>query len=127
MTNAHPTQPLQALAYGNQVRAARKVLKQKIREGEVDGFDLLRGNVREWERVAEEMRIDQLILALPGVGEVTRDEALDVFKLRPSWRLAGLSYALRAQLADTLFAAVHGEPVELPAPQPSPTTETGGP
>lgn len=119
MVDPGATQPLRALQRSKEVRAARKVLRQKIKDGEVDGLAVLRGASREWENVAVDMRVDAVLLAVPGVGEITTDEMLELFKLRGQMRLSGLTYALREQMAEVLNGALHGHPVALPEPPSS--------
>lgn len=118
MSDPASTQPLRALKLANEVRVRRKVLRAKLREREVDALALLRGNVTEWEDVIVDMRLDTVLRSIPGIGEVTADDTIEVFRLKPQYRLSSLTYEVRGQIADMLSGVLRGEPVALPAPTP---------
>lgn len=107
-----------ALAKSSFVRSQRKELRSRLRAGTLDPWVVLRGASDEWEPVVAEMRVDRYLELVPGIGEVTRDEALDEFRLRGHWRVGYLTYERRAELADKLRMALAGEPMP-PAQRPA--------
>lgn len=100
-----------ALLKAQWVRSQRAELKRALKEGRVDAWALLRGDVAEWEPVAREIRLDRLLLLIPGVGEVTRDEALAELRIPGRLEPVGMSFAQRAQLSEMLRLALAGEPL----------------
>lgn len=90
----------------DQARIARGALKRALKAGEVDPFDLLGGNAPQWEDTAKRMTILALLVALPGIGDVTAREALAEVGVETDTRVYGLTYQLRRELATTLRAAL---------------------
>lgn len=98
------------------VRAQRKQLRQAIKAGHYPWAQALRGN-SPWEPCLKTMRLDKMLLMIPGVGEGTMLEALEEMGLWGGIKLEAMSFELRAQLADRLAGVLAGEPVP-PAARP---------
>lgn len=95
------------------VRAQRKQLREAIKDGLYPWERVLKGN-SPWEPAVKTMRLDKLLLMIPGVGEGTMLEAVEELNLWTGLKLGGLSYELRAILANRLSGALAGEPVPPP-------------
>jgi hypothetical protein len=115
--NAQDAQRLRALSKAQFVRSQRAEMKRGFKDGSLDPFRLLAGS-DEWEPIVAEMRVDRFLLAIPGLGDVTLQDALAEFSLRGDWLLGALTYARRAELAEKLKLALSGEPMP-PAQRPA--------
>jgi hypothetical protein len=96
-------QRLDALARANRVRSARKQLKQALRstprpEATVRTARL----VRQPPTVTETMKVADLLMACPGMGQVATGSLLRRLHISPSKTLGGLSPRQRDQLGVAL-------------------------
>lgn len=90
------------LERGTLVRSRRAALKRLIGDGEVDVVQLLEGELPGHEETALQMKIEQLLEAVPGVGSVTSGELCKRAEIAPDARLSALTIARRRLLADEL-------------------------
>lgn len=93
------------------IRTKRSELKRAIKAGDVDWYELTRGNLPEWEPYVEGIRFDRLLLMIPYVGEQTMWELCVELRVRPDTRMSGVTFAKRQELADLTRAMLKGEPV----------------
>lgn len=114
----NPVQAERALRKAQEARSTRAELKRGIASSDVDVDRLLRGNSERWERVATEMRVRDLVLAVKGIGPTTADEILEELELERETRLKTLTFARREALAALVRAAVTLDPATAPPPSP---------
>lgn len=88
------------LERGTQVRSRRAALKRAIAAGDVDLPDLLRGGQAEaFEEVALDMRIDDLVRSVPGIGVTGAAAIVDPHH---GCRLSALTIRRRNQIAKAI-------------------------
>lgn len=90
----------QALAKSIEVRRERSAALAGLKDGTVTLADFL---VTDNE-VLKRTKVRQVILALPGVGQVRADRLMEQAKVDPKRRVGGLGPVQRATLADLLAA-----------------------
>lgn len=88
-----------ALEIGLERRRRRKEIKEKIAEGELDPFKLVRGDYEDLEPELGPWRLKQLVAVVPGIGDVLTLEIFVTAAMSPSARVRSLSYERRAELA----------------------------
>lgn len=108
---ANPEQARRAYQRSAQVRSARRALKDAAKAETVDVLAVLAGDDSTWETVAAGMKLEALLMAIPGVGPVTCDEVLEDVGVSGVVRVGELTFALRARTAERLRLALDGEPV----------------
>ncbi|HEY3434057.1 MAG TPA: hypothetical protein VGK41_00250 [Solirubrobacterales bacterium] len=104
------------LEKGNAVRRQNKKLRELVRAGELDPYGLLAGDNSEWEPVVQRSKVSSVLLMIPGIGEVTRDELIEELSIQRSDRFNALSYERRAALAQ-LVRTVLEPGTELKVPR----------
>lgn len=94
---------------GTEVRSRRAALKAEIASGDADLAELLRGTVTpgddvavEREILAEEIRVGELVRAVPGIGPMTASDLLEAVSIDGSRPLCEVSTEKRAALAAAL-------------------------
>lgn len=90
---------LRNLAKATRARKIRADLKAKLRDGEVDPIQLVRGNDVIWEPVIKSWRLEQLLPHIPGIGTPTVQEIYEVGRFTPNMRFEVLSDERRKELA----------------------------
>lgn len=105
-----------AIARG--IRKDRQRLRREVKDGQLHAFELIRGQSGEaWaERAVRGMRLDRLLVLIPGVGDRTCHDTLQALSLMPWDTFGGMTWAQRAELADVLDRVMRGEPVRIPTP-----------
>jgi hypothetical protein len=88
-----------AIKTANEMRTLMRDLKLELKSTTVDPWQLLRGNVQEWEPVVRRMRVESALMAVPGIGKATAHEVMVEFGANPSTRMEAFSYEQRAELA----------------------------
>ena len=88
----------EALARANEVRSARKRLKEELKQGTVDLGPL----ITEYPSFLANARISDLLQALPGYGTVKVGRLLSQCRVSPSKTVAGLTPRQRRDLAQAL-------------------------
>lgn len=92
-----------ALARGPEVRSIRASVRRAIAAGTIDVAALLHGDADESvETIALEMRIDQLVGAVTGVGDTTIRKVCADAGVDRDVRLHQLTIARRRALADAI-------------------------
>ena len=89
-----------ALAKSIEVRRERSAARTSLKSGAITLTDFL---VTDNE-VLKRTKVRQVILALPGVGQVRADRLMEQAKVDPRRRVGGLGPVQRATLADLLSA-----------------------
>lgn len=98
-----------ALARGTEVRSRRAELKRRVAAGRLDLERLLRGDAQEAdETTALDIRVGELLRAIPGIGETTADAIVDATPCGLDARLGTLTLKRRLALADALRKETHG-------------------
>jgi hypothetical protein len=101
-TNAVPPitdlQRRQALAHANEVRTARKHLKEELRQGTLELAPL----IAEYPPFLATARISDLLQALPGYGTVKVGKLLSTCRVSPSKTVAGLTPRQRKELVEAV-------------------------
>lgn len=94
------------IARAQQARVDQSRLKARMKSGEVDDLELLRGNITGADQqLADGMRLGPLLYACRGVGEAKRQQILEVFIASPRTKLKQLSYERRGHLAKVVRGA----------------------
>lgn len=88
-----------ALERANSVKQQRKAVRRALRDGTVDPWELLAGELDELEPVLEGWPVDALLKAIPGIGKVRVMDVLVAFKASPSTKMGAFSKARRVELA----------------------------
>lgn len=108
-TGARARQRERARQAANEARSRRADLKAKIHERAIDVAELVDPDVAEsgsaaaeFGDVANELRVFELLLEIPGVGEATVDEILDRAGVQGHRRLGTLSVRQGEALAISL-------------------------
>lgn len=98
-------QRMEALARGNEVRVHRSRLKARLKTGEASFQPLLLGHD---DPLLDTMKVQELLLAVPGVGPTKVRRVLKGAGVSPSKSLAGLTNHQRLRLLAELqtFPAV---------------------
>ncbi len=104
------------LEKANDRRRQAKEMREQLRSRELNPYGLLAGDDADWEPVVQRLKISSVLLMIPGIGEVTRDELLDELDVRRSDRFTALTYERRAALAN-LVRAVLEPGTELKVPK----------
>jgi hypothetical protein len=94
-------QPMKALERANAVREARRDA-----HGTVDPHPMLAGDDADWEDTVRNVPLRQLLEMIPGVGPVTRAEAIDAVGLEETTRLMMVTWDKRKELADLMREAL---------------------
>lgn len=89
-------QRMEALQQANEVRTARAHVKVQLRSGELHISDVLIAP----PECAKSARVAQLLLAVPGMGEVKVGRVMRAYNISPGRSVAGLSRRQRAALAE---------------------------
>lgn len=90
---------LRNLQKAHRSRKIRADLKAKLRNGEVEPIQLVRGDDVVWEPVIKSWRLEQLIPHIPGIGSSTVQEIYEVGRFTPNVRFTVLSDERRKELA----------------------------
>jgi hypothetical protein len=88
----------EALARANEVRSARKHLKERLKQGEAD----LAALVADYPSFLAAARISDLVQALPGYGPGKVGKLLSACRISPSKTVAGLTARQRRELIEAL-------------------------
>ena len=88
----------EALARANEVRSARKHLKEQLKQREAD----LAALVADYPSFLATARISDLLLALPGYGPGKAGKLLSACRISPSKTVAGLTARQRRELVEAL-------------------------
>jgi hypothetical protein len=81
-------QQKEALVRANHVRRVKKILKDKLRAGEIEPIALVAGLDPEWSAVLYELKIGPVLEAVPRLGPKTVDDILHA---------AGMNYMERLE------------------------------
>lgn len=95
-------QRMEALELANRVRCYRAQLKRDIRAGRKSALDILRNPPEE----VETMKVWDLLLAMPRVGQTKANKFLWRTRTSPSKTLGGLSIRQRSALLDALIVDI---------------------
>lgn len=91
-------QRMEALGKANRIRSARRVLKADIKGGRTSAREVLRSMPADcWT-----MKVKDLLLAQPKIGEVKANKMLKACNASPSKTVVGLSPRQRRELIDLL-------------------------
>lgn len=94
-------------AKGTEVRSRRAALKRGMKEGSIDWHGVLAGTVDdEHQKTAADMPLESLLLAVPGVGDTTAHDLLELRGIPASARLWALTDERRRELADAVRKAI---------------------
>jgi hypothetical protein len=93
-----PLQRMEALKHANRVREQRAEIKRALRSGGLDIADLLRAPPGSLLTA----RLSQMLLAVPGYGQVRVNRLLKRFRLSPLKTIGGLSGRQREELVREL-------------------------
>lgn len=106
-------QHMRAIARATEVRSQRAEMKRQL-GNDRDPFRLMKGNDPAWEDIAAITKLRHVLLAVPGIGDVTADEIMEASGIGADSkiRLGQLSYEGRAQVA-VLVAQALGREREL--------------
>jgi hypothetical protein len=109
-----------ALQKANWLRTQRATLKKHLKRERVGWYDLLRGRDDEWEPIAQDMRLTDVLLAFPRVGPSTVRDVYRHLGILPDndMRLSALTYERRAALAELLREALVRVGDTTPPPPP---------
>ena len=91
-------QRTEALVRANEVRSARRHLKEQLRSGKADPAPL----IEDSPSFPSTARISDLLRALPGYGPVKVDRVLSACRISPSKTMAGLTPRQRKELIEAL-------------------------
>lgn len=91
-------QRMDALASANEIRSARKVLKQDMKAGRAQAVDVL----LEPEWWAETMTVHALLMAIPKYGRVKAARKLNQCAVSPSKQIGALTPRQRVAIAGLL-------------------------
>jgi RNA-binding protein YlmH len=94
-------QRLDALERANMIRQSRKALKHEVRSGAVNVLDI----VEDPPSYALTMRLEDLLMAVPGTGCVKVKRLFKRTQISPSKTLGGLTYRQRDLVAEYLIWA----------------------
>jgi len=75
------------LKWANKVRVAQGEMRRRLRAGRIDPVLLLEGHDKTWSRFAREVKIEGLLMAIPGLGLSTVREILTECQMFPEDRL----------------------------------------
>lgn len=98
LTRTHEVR-MRNLAKAHRSRKIRAELKAKLRSGEVEPIQLVRGDDVVWESVIKSWRLEQLLPHIPGIGVNTVQEIYEVGRFLPNMRFSVLSDERRKELA----------------------------
>lgn len=88
-------------------RRAQRALKDAMRDGSVDPYEVLAGS-SDREDVARRIKLRRILLMVPNCGEVTADELIDRLGVRSDYRLEAFTYEKREAIANYLRDAIEG-------------------
>lgn len=91
-------QRFDALRYANEIRVHRKVVKRRLRVGDLTVSDVLN------DPLCSSMRVFNVLLALPQVGPRTANRLLARLRVAPSRTCGGLTDRQRSELLEELKA-----------------------
>lgn len=91
-----------ATAAKEKQREMRELLKAK----KLDPFSLLAGDGGEWEPIVKRLKISRVLLLIPGIGEVTRDELLAELGVTSDVKFEALTYERRQALGALVNAVL---------------------
>ena len=94
-----PAQRAAALEKAAQARAARAQARAQLRSGELSPVDVLR---RPHESPAGDLRVEQLLVSLPGIGKARATALLTTAGIPPTRRVRSLGTRQQQALADAL-------------------------
>jgi len=89
--------------------ASRKVIakmRADLKARKLDPYGLIAGDGGKLEAVVQKSKISTLLMMVPGVGPVTRDELLAELGVTSDTRFTALTYERRKALADLLRAVL---------------------
>jgi hypothetical protein len=90
---------------GTEVRSRRAALKRRVEAGTLDLSRLLTGSAAESdEETALDMRIGELLRAVPGIGDATAREICSRSNVEPDARLSTLPIRRRCVVAENMAA-----------------------
>jgi hypothetical protein len=104
-----------ALDIAMERRQESAALKRAMRDGKIDVFALIEGNLSDTrvdaevaaraEEVVGRWTLDKLLLACPGIGKTKRQDILTAMNASPAARVGTLTYARRKELATLVRVA----------------------
>ncbi len=97
---------MRAAEHSAEVRRQRKLLREKMRDGTVDPYKLLAGEIDALEPFIAGWKLTALLQRVPGVGEVREHAILVAFGAPPNIKISALSPARRQELAELVRRAV---------------------
>jgi hypothetical protein len=105
-----PQQRQAALAKAAHARQVRAEVKQKLRDRKTSLADVL--ELAKSDEFVAKLRVTDLLLAMPGVGQVKAHEMMERLNIAPSRRLRGLGAhqiaALTAEFAERAERSARG-------------------
>ncbi len=108
---------MRAMTKATRTRVLRAELKRQMRAGETLFVDVMAGH-DEWEPWVRNMRIDTLLMAVPGVGEVTKNDVLEALKLEGRVVLQAMTFERRGEIARLVAYALNPDPAFDPDGRP---------
>jgi hypothetical protein len=94
-----------AIKASAEARMRRVNLREAVRAGKVDIDKLIRGEDEKWEPAAKRMKVETVLLMVPGIGATTASEILAHMRIGGPLRLGGLTYRRREELAGLVLMA----------------------
>lgn len=90
----------------NEVRVAVSRLKRGLKDGAIDPATVIAGNAPVWEPVVRRMRLETVLVCVPGIGRVSMRELCAELELPETKRLEDLTFERRRQVANLAAAVV---------------------
>lgn len=87
------------LVKANKRREAVAQLRAELKAGDLSPYPLIAGDCDQWEEEVRRLRVGKLLMMIPGIGEVTKDELLGELMVPPSVTLMALTFERRAAIA----------------------------
>lgn len=104
------------LEKGNQARKVVAQMRADLKARKLDPYELIAGNGGKLEAVVKKQKISAVLMMVPGVGPVTRDELLADLGVTSDTRFTALTYEKRKALADLLRAVLEPGSTDLAVP-----------
>lgn len=90
------------LKKANQAKRELGQLRQELREGVTDPYELLAGSDDRWEPRIENMEVQKVLKLIPGIGTSRMIDVLMALDIPPTSKLRTFSWQRRRKLADTV-------------------------
>lgn len=87
-------------------RERQREMRELLKAKKLDPFSLLAGDGGEWEPIVRRLKISRVLLLVPGIGEVTRDELLAELGVTSDVKFEALTYERRQALGALVNAVL---------------------